>query len=60
MGQKRTTLGSYNQAYVVFTQQEPILCYRLCRRHSVDRVLDKHSWAHKEAASTNADGDGGK
>ena len=38
-----TTLGSHNQARVVFTQQEPTLCYRLCCRHSVGRVLDKHS-----------------
>jgi len=52
-----TTLGSHNQARVVFTQQVPTLCYRLCSRHSVGRVLGKHSWEHNKAASTNADGD---
>ena len=41
----------------MFTQQEPTLCCRLCSRHSVGRVLGKHSWEHKKTASTNADGD---
>jgi len=56
-GETGTTLGFHNQARVVFTQQVPTLCYRLCSRHSVGRVLGKHGWEHKKAASTNADGD---